>query len=282
MAEEILGGEAPRPTSKGTRAILVRGAETSFLGKGVFPDKADRAGLTDNGKAQGERLSVRLTKTHEGSIYEIAAVYSAPSQGEQETAEIIVDGLKAKSSGLKVTTVEDLRAAETGVWAGMSKSAVAEKFPDDFKKWQENPTTFAPEGAETGVQVVERICPAITKILEQNKGKTVVFVMSSGALRLTVLGFLGLDLSVFADKIEQLPTAVNVIDFSLDGSKASARLLTLNDVSHVTEITMHDPTKLAMAATWKPVAMDDWDDEDLLDELRGAGGGGSSAFGDND
>lgn len=289
MAEEILGGDAAglvRQSSsfaKGTRAILVRGAETSFLGKGVFPDKTDRAGLTENGLQQSQRVAQRLTRTHESGVrFEIGAVFTAPTQGEQQTAGFIVDGLRAKTSEMAVTTIDELKSAETGCWAGKTKDAVAKEFPEDFKKWQANPTTFAPEGGETGEGVADRVSKAIVKLLEEHKGKSVVIVMTGSALRLAMLRILGLDLKAFADQIEQLPSAVNVVDFNFEGESHSARLLTLNDVSHFTEITSHDPTKQSLAPTWQAFAFDEWDDDDLLDELRGAGGGGSSAFGDND
>jgi probable phosphoglycerate mutase len=102
-------------------------------------------------------------------------------------------------------------------------------FPEEYTAWERDPVHLAPQGGETGQQVLARALPVMNDIILRHAGQSVLVVAHKATNRLLIATWLGIDLRSYRDRIEQLPACLNLLDFK---SPHQARLVLLNDVSH--------------------------------------------------
>ena len=203
-----------------TRLYLVRHGATQLTAEDRFSGSAG-VDLSDEGRMQAARLGVRMQG--EG----ITAVYSSPLSRTMETARIV-----ASPCGLEPVPVDGLREISHGHWEGLTRREVEERFRDEYVAWEEDPFTFAPEGAESGVAVLARALPAIREIVTKHTGARVLVVSHKATIRLLLSSLLGLDARGYRDRLDQAPACLNVIDFR---DPVHPRLMLFNDTSHYSE-----------------------------------------------
>jgi probable phosphoglycerate mutase len=200
-----------------TRVFLVRHGETVLSAEDRFAGSTD-VPLGPNGRHQAERLAERLV--HDP----LAAVYCSPLERTVETAAII-----ASPHGLEVQRRAGLREIDHGHWEGLRRADVEAQCPDEYAAWEEDPYTFAPQGGESGVQVIARALPLMREIVLAHAGQHVLVVSHKATIRLVIAGLLGFDARGYRDCLDQSPACLNVLDFK---SAVRARLMLFNDVSH--------------------------------------------------
>lgn len=204
----------PKPIA--TRLYLVRHGATELTAEDRYSSAA--AGLSDEGRWQAARLGERLR--HEG----MTAVYCSPFPRTVETARIV-----AGACAVKIETQDGLREIGHGHWEGLTRKEVEERYPDEYAAWEEDPFTFAPEGGESGVEVLARALPVIREIVTRHKGQRVVVVSHKATIRLVLSSLLGFDPRGYRDRLDQAPASMNVLDFR---DAVRARLMLFNDTSH--------------------------------------------------
>jgi broad specificity phosphatase PhoE len=154
----------------------------------------------------------------------IAAVYCSPLSRTVETA-----GILAKPHGLDLVRRDGLREISHGRWEGLTRGEVEERFGGEYAAWEADPFTFAPEGGESGLEVLARALPVIRQIVVAHEGQPVMVVSHKATLRLLLCSLLGIDARGYRDRLDQSPACLNVIDFK---DPVRARLMLFNDVSH--------------------------------------------------
>jgi broad specificity phosphatase PhoE len=207
--------ETPKPPV--TRVYLVRHGATAVTMEDRFSG-AIGVELSDDGRSQAARLGERLRQ--EG----MTAVFSSPLSRAVETARIIAGACK-----VEMHLRDGLREIGHGHWEGLSRREVEERFPEEYAAWEEDPFTFAPEGAESGVAVLARALPVVREIVTRHQGQRVVVVSHKATIRLILCSLLGLDPRGYRDRLDQAPASMNVLDFR---DAVRARLMLFNDTSH--------------------------------------------------
>jgi probable phosphoglycerate mutase len=154
----------------------------------------------------------------------IAAIYASPLSRSAETARIV-----AGPCGLTPIVRDALREISHGSWEGLTRREVEERFSADYAAWEEDPFTFAPPGAESGVAVLARALPVIREIVTTHEGQSVVVVSHKATIRLLLCSLLGIDARGYRDRLDQSPACLNVLDFK---DPVRARLTLFNDTSH--------------------------------------------------
>jgi probable phosphoglycerate mutase len=201
-----------------TRLYLVRHGATPLTAEDRFSG-ADGVDLSDEGRAQAERLASRLAGQR------IAAVYSSPLSRAMDTARIV-----SRGAGLgDPQPVDGLREIAHGHWEGLRRSEVEARFADEFAMWSQDPFTFAPEGGESGVAVLTRALPAVRHIVKTHQGSGVLIVSHKATIRLVLSSLLGIDPRGYRDRLDQAPACLSILDFS---DLVRARLALFNDTSH--------------------------------------------------
>jgi probable phosphoglycerate mutase len=200
-----------------TRVYLVRHGATNMTAENRFSG-ATGADLSDEGRRQSVRLGERLRDDG------ISAVYASPLARSADTARLIADGC-----GLAPILREELREISHGPWEGLTRAEVEERFPGEYAAWEEDPFTYAPAGAESGVAVLARALPAIREIVTAHADQSVVVVSHKATIRLVLCSLLGIDARGYRDRLDQSPACLNVLDFK---DPVRARLTLFNDTSH--------------------------------------------------
>jgi broad specificity phosphatase PhoE len=200
-----------------TRIYLVRHGATALTEEDRFAG-ASEVPLSDEGRRQVEALAERL---HGDTL---DAVYASPLGRTMETAWAI-----GAPHGLEPHQEPDLREIDYGRWEGLTRDEVERDFTEEYDAWQEDPLTVAPEGGESGVQVLARALPVMRRIVQQHRHRCVLVVSHKGTNRLLVSSLLGFDARGYRDRLDQSPAGLTILDFA---TEVRARLRLFNDVSH--------------------------------------------------
>ncbi len=211
-----------------TRIFLVRHGATELSAEDAFAGGGTDVPLSDIGRAQLEKLAVRLAGEP------IAAVYASPLGRTMETARIL-----AAPHRLPVTPKDGLREISHGHWEGKTRAAVEKEYPKEYALWEGDPFSFAPPEGETGLAVTARALPALLAIVAAHPGVQVLVASHKATIRLLIGSLLGFDLRRYRDHLDQSPASLNILDFK---DVSHARLSLFNDISH------YSPTPSGTAA----------------------------------
>ena len=142
-----------------TTLLLVRHGETDWNRELRIQGSSDTE-LNARGRTQAHDLASELAGV------EIDAVYSSDRRRARETAEIATAGRR-----LDVRLDRDLRERSFGSWEGLTRSEVAERFPD-----------LEHHDGESDDQVRDRVLAAVHRIVGAHPGEEVLVVSHGGAL----------------------------------------------------------------------------------------------------
>lgn len=108
-----------------------------------------------------------------------------------ERARVTAEAL-GELAGIPVLTDPDLRETFAGVWQGLTRAEIIERFPDDFAAWGGD-SDIRPGGGETRLEVADRVIRAIDRALvDVPANGTLVIASHGGALRAGLGRLLGL------------------------------------------------------------------------------------------
>lgn len=200
-----------------TRIYLVRHGETQLTEEDRFAGSSDVT-LSVEGRKQVSGLAARLKNE------KLDAIYTSPLVRTLETARIL-----ASPHQLEPISEPCLRELDYGRWEGLRRSDVERDFKDEYGIWQEDPFTIAPQGGESGLNVLNRVLPVVRRIVETHRHGSVLLVSHKGVNRLLISSLLGFDMRSYRDRLDQSPAALNILDFM---SEVRPRLRLFNDVSH--------------------------------------------------
>jgi broad specificity phosphatase PhoE len=142
-----------------TTLLLVRHGETDWNRELRIQGSSDTE-LNETGRAQARALAQELESQR------VDAVYSSDLRRARETAELVAAGHE-----VVVRLDPDLRERSFGSWEGLTRSEIAERFPD-----------LEHHDGETDEQVRGRVLAAIGRIVAAHPGEEVLVVSHGGAL----------------------------------------------------------------------------------------------------
>lgn len=200
-----------------TRIYLVRHGATQLTQEDRFAGSSD-VNLSEEGRRQVASLAERLKNDS------LDAIYASPLARTLETARIL-----ASPHGLEPIREPALREIDYGHWEGSRRVDVERDFKTEYAIWQEDPFTIAPQGGESGLNVLNRILPVVRRIVETHRHRSVLVVSHKGTNRLLISSLLGFDMRSYRDRLDQSPAALSILDFM---SEVRPRLRLFNDVSH--------------------------------------------------
>jgi broad specificity phosphatase PhoE len=215
-----------------SRVYFVRHGATPLTAENRFSGEVG-VDLSDEGRAQVERLALRLA--HDP----VAAIYCSPLSRTVETAAIL-----AAPHRLTPIHADGLREISHGRWEGLTRQEVEERFGAEYAAWEADPFTFAPVGGETGLAVLARALPAVRSAVAAHPSEAIVVVSHKATLRLVLSSLLGIEPRGYRDRLDQSPACLNVVDFK---DPVRARLMLFNDISHYAD---HPRTAMRNLSKW--------------------------------
>ena len=200
-----------------TRILLVRHGATVFSAEERFAGSSD-IDLSNAGRELARRLADRLAKVR------IDAFYCSDMKRTIQTATYV-----AQAHGRTPLTDPGLREIDHGKWEGMIHTDVEKRFAPDYAAWAADPFNTAPTGGETGLHVLSRAMPALTRIVVEHQGQTVFVAGHKATNRILLCALLGVDPREYRERLAQDLACLNVLDFK---DPTHAELVLLNDTSH--------------------------------------------------
>jgi len=167
------------------RLFLVRHAESEWNPVGRYQGLLDPE-LSERGRIQAKLLASAFEKE------KIDVIYSSPLKRTYQTAVEI-----ASKHNLEVIKEKRIIEIDHGVWSGMLVDEVKEKYPEDFRRWLEEPHKVKFEGGESLEEVHERVREFLKFVKENHQNQTVVAVSHTVPIRAMLCALLDIDLSKF-------------------------------------------------------------------------------------
>jgi broad specificity phosphatase PhoE len=164
-----------------TTVYLARHGESDWNVERRWQGHADRP-LTERGREQAARLAARLADV------ELDAIYASDLRRAWETAEAV-----ARSRGIEVVRLPELREVDVGSWCGLTRDECAELYPDAFARWQAGGSGW--NNGESYEDMGERIVAAIRRLAVEHAGGTILVVSHGGPIRAVHAHALGVDIA---------------------------------------------------------------------------------------
>jgi phosphoserine phosphatase len=213
----------PRSTPGTTRLLLlVRHGLTAWNAEQRWQGSRDLE-LCEEGRGQAAALRPRLAAAG------LQAAFCSDLARARETARI--------ASPEPIVPLEDpaLREMSYGAWEGVTDEEVHRAWPEERRRWLEEPHAVRPGGGESLDEVGARAWAGLLRCLERTTGNLVV-VAHGGVNRVLLGRILGIPPARFW-ALQQSPTGVNVVELPRTGSPEDAlgraRVLVLNCTRHL-------------------------------------------------
>lgn len=164
-----------------TTVYLARHGESDWNAERRWQGHADRP-LTERGREQAEALAERLAGV------QLDAVYASDLRRAWETADPV-----ARSHGLDVVRVPDLREVHVGSWSGLTRDECEARFPEAFARWRDGGQGW--DDGETYDEMAERVVSALHRLAEKHPGGSILVVSHGGPIRAVHAHALGVDVA---------------------------------------------------------------------------------------
>jgi len=144
--------------------ILLKACLTEWDAKDRLCGIADLPPLEDSIKATTRSLSGSSELA--SMRRELDLILTGPSDTSAQSARLL-----GGSKEVKVREVEDLRELDFGLWEGVQRSGLEERFPSVYAQWIAQPGTVAPPDGESLEMVQERVLGTLFKALKKLKSE---------------------------------------------------------------------------------------------------------------
>lgn len=161
------------------RVVLVRHGETAWNREGRFQGQTDIP-LSDVGRGQARALRARLETGAYAHLFDdaLTAVVTSDLRRAYETAELAFG-----RSGRTLHVRPALREFCYGVFEGLTRLEIDERFPGAMNAWMQGDRATALQGGESRAQVHERTHAAVNAFLAEVPHRNVVVVAHGGVMR---------------------------------------------------------------------------------------------------
>lgn len=190
--------------------------------------------LTQAGQSTARQVAVAL----QGIRFD--AVYSSPLQRAKQTAEIIGSELSSSAHPAPPSQpLELLREIDLPLWAGLLRTEVQDKYPEEYRLWKERPHKLCmvtDEGEHFPVLALHAQAKQFwQEILTRHRDETVLAIAHNGINRCLISTALGIAPERY-HSIQQSNCGISVLNFtntSADGLADAVQLESMNLTAHV-------------------------------------------------
>jgi len=202
------------------RLLLVRHGQSTWNREHRIQGQLD-APLSEEGRRQAERVGQRLARVSAGR--HLAGFYSSDLKRAVETAALISDAISA----LPAATA-NLREIYLGQWEGLTTEELAQRFPEAWGRWTEEPSWDVVPGGEGAAAFETRVLAELDSIIARHDTGDVVVVTHGGVIQVALHRVVGrANHGLFPFRIEN--ASISVIE------KRNGRFVVsgVNDTSHL-------------------------------------------------
>ena len=203
-----------------TKVIMVRHGETEWNVSCKFLGSVDIP-LNEKGRRQAGYAKEALKDER------IDVIYSSPMKRALETGEII-----RGNRPLPILEDDGLREICCGKWEGLNGKEVEERYPGQIALWGNHPEKIKIEGGDTFQEVSDRITETFWRIVDSNRGRTILITSHMICLTLLMMRFKGAGISEIWEVKPIGNAALNIVEVSDDNK---VEIISWSDDSYVPE-----------------------------------------------
>ena len=208
---------APLPARPSpARVVLIRHGQSTWNREHRIQGQLDPP-LSEEGRRQASLLGSRLGGR------KFAGLYASDLKRAFETAELI-----GRSVGCEPVPMSALREIFLGAWEGMRTDEIAERFPEAWASWVEEPDWDCVPGGEGAAAFDARVGAAMDEIVGRHPHGDVLVVTHGGVIQIALHRIVGRpSRGLFPFKIQN--ASISVIE------KRDGRMVIsgVNDVGHL-------------------------------------------------
>jgi broad specificity phosphatase PhoE len=121
---------------------------------------------------EGQREVAAIAAAWDTSVGPIPVIYTAPDEASRQTGSAVA----ARTDG-RVKAVDELIEINLGLWQGLTKAELGDRYRSAYKQWQEDPATVQIPHGENVVDVIERLESVVVKLISKTGSDPLVMVM---------------------------------------------------------------------------------------------------------
>jgi broad specificity phosphatase PhoE len=174
--------------------------------------------LHERGRKQAEALAARL------AFVPLERIYTSDLGRALETTGIIA---ARQPRAVPVLPTPDLRECNYGLWEGLTRKEIAERFAEDWQAWLRGGRIGSPTGGEDFISLGKRAGRVFDAAARE--GKTVLISAHRGPLRAILCHALGLE-QTFRSRFFVTNCSLSALECH---PEHRPRLVLLNDTSHL-------------------------------------------------
>jgi len=165
-----------------TTLVLIRHGQTDWNVEGRWQGQADPP-LNGRGREQ----AYHAAEYHKQFGFNV--LYSSDLRRAMETVQII-----GKELGLDILPEPRLREINLGKWQGMLSGDIQAQYPDESRRWQEEPLSAQPPDGETILALSARVLEAVNEIIARRPRQRVGVVSHEFPIAIALCRSAGLGL----------------------------------------------------------------------------------------
>jgi probable phosphoglycerate mutase len=212
------------------RLLLMRHGAVEYFAPDGRPHRPTEVPLTELGVEQARAIGIALAR----SAVRIDRVVTSGLARTRSTAEHV---MAAGSIGAPVEHWPDLEEIRGGRLGAIPEAQLRSAFIAPFEGPVPLDTRFL--GGETVGELLDRVLPALQRLLDQQDWDTVLLVLHGGVNR-ALLSWLLTGQKMFLGGFEQSPGCLNMVDVGLSTASNIVRMLNYTPLD-----TLHTSTRLS-------------------------------------
>jgi len=196
--------------------LLVRHGQSTWNHERRIQGQLDPP-LSDEGRRQAAQLGRRLAGRH------FAGFYASDLKRATETAQLIAEAVRIEPEAMA-----GLREIYLGRWEGLRTEELADRFPDAWASWTEEPDWDLVPGGEGSAAFEARVVSALDSIFARHTEGDVLVVTHGGVIQIALHHVVGrASRGIFPFRIQN--ASVSLLE------KRNGRVVVsgVNDVGHL-------------------------------------------------
>lgn len=155
-----------------TTLLLIRHGESQANHQRIFAGHLD-ADLHENGLRQAKETAKFIAQN-----YQVDKIYASDLKRAYKTAQALADVLD-----MDITPDKNLREINAAQWDGKPFDELLVTYKESYTMWRTHIGFAAADGGESVRQLADRIMAALTRIAQENEGKTVAVATHATPIR---------------------------------------------------------------------------------------------------
>ncbi len=177
---------------------------------------------------KGLEQAMLLAKRLKGE--KIDCIYTSTLKRAKRTAEVISNEL-----GIDLIEVDKYQEIGLGPWEGLTVDEIKLQYAEHYKTYKEEPVKFMLPGAETILEVADRLYFGIKELIKLHEGKKIIIVSHATAIKAAIIKILDIDINKY-NRFRIDNASLTVLTFN-DDYIGGVVVNTINDTCHLKPIS---------------------------------------------